>query len=488
MPAFRWLAALALLPAVASAAAADAPKYNVLFIAVDDLRPQLGCYGDPLVKSPHIDRLAARALVCDRAYCQQAVCSPSRTSLLTGRRPDTTRVYDLQTHFRTTIPDVVTLPQFFKQHGYVTRGLGKIYHGGLDDAQSWSAPHETAKAPGYGPEARALVRKLTEEARQKGLDLTKQQNRPRGPAWEAPDVPDNALVDGAAADRAVELLRELKGRPFFLAVGFAKPHLPFVAPKRYWDPYDPAKLPSAPNPKPPQGAPGFALHNFAELRSYHGMLRGNDPVTPEQARSLVHGYYACVSYLDAQVGRVLDELQRLGLAETTIVVLWGDHGWFLGEHGLWCKHANYEACTRVPLILAVPGQTRGQHTPALVEFVDIYPTLAELCGLPKPDGLEGTSFAPLVADPARPWKSAAFSQYPRQVPGQGRCMGHALRTDRYRLVEWAIPEKEFRRVELYDYQADPHETANLAERPDHAELVKRLTEQLRAGWRGAVPR
>jgi iduronate 2-sulfatase len=470
-----------------NAGAGEKQRLNVLFISVDDLRPQLGCYGDRVVRSPNIDRLASRGLVFNRAYCQQAVCSPSRTSLMTGRRPDTTRVYDLETHFRTYIPDVVTLPEHFKRHGYHAQGLSKIYHPGFDDPKSWSVPHWNPRAKNFGPEGQALIQRLREEAMKAGLDLTKRQNQPRGLPWEAPDVPDNYLQDGATATRAIEVLNEVKDRPFFLAVGFLKPHLPFVAPKKYWDLYSQEQIRLADNPSAPKDAPPYALHNSGELRQYHGIPR-QGPLSEEQARKMVHGYYAAVAYMDAQVGRVLDELDRLGLREKTVVVLWGDHGWQLGEHGLWCKHTNYETSARAPLILSAPGQkSAGKRTDALTEFVDIYPTLADLCGLPAPEGLEGTSARPLLEKPDRPWKQAAFSQYPRHIPGNGQGMGYALRTDRYRLVEWTVPGKEFREYELYDHQSDPGENENLAKRPEHAETVKQLAEMLHAGWKGALP-
>ncbi len=463
---------------------------NVLFIAIDDLRPQLGCYGDPVVKSPHLDQLAAEGLIFQRAYCQQAVCSPSRTSLLTGRRPDTTMVYDLQTHFRKTIPNVVTLPEQFKLHGYHTQGLSKVYHGGLDDPQSWSVPWWGPKRPTYHTKENiALLERLLAEAKAQGKDIRDWRQRPRGPAWEAPDVPDNALADGATADKAIQVLNEIKDRPFFFAVGFLKPHLPFVAPKKYWDLYRKDQLSLADNPFAPKDAPQVALTNWGELRKYYGIPK-QGPVSDEQALQLIHGYYACTSYTDAQVGRVIAELERLGLRERTIIIVWGDHGWQLGEHGLWCKHTNFETSVRSLLMISVPGQkTAGRSTDALVEFVDIYPTLCELCGLPLPEGLEGTSFVPLLEDPNRPWKKAAFSQYPRYVRGVGRVMGYSMRTDRYRFTEWrAVDEsKDFCQRELYDHKVDPKENVNIANRPENKRLVAQLAEQLHAGWKAALP-
>ncbi|HOZ47246.1 MAG TPA: sulfatase [Candidatus Hydrogenedentes bacterium] len=471
-------------------AAVDSPKptTNVLFIAVDDLRPQLGCYGDKVVKSPNLDRLAADGTVFTRAYCQQAVCSPSRTSLLTGRRPDTTLVYDLETHFRKTIPDVVTLPEQFKREGYHAQGLSKLYHGGLDDAQSWSVPWWKPEAQTYHlPQNVTDLAKRTAEAQAAGVKPSQIGRWPRGVPTEAPDIADNELADGKTADRAIEVLNAIKGGPFFLGVGFLKPHLPFIAPKKYWDLYPRDQLSLADNPFAPKDCPQYALTNWGELRHYVGVPKVG-PLSDEQALELIHGYYACASYTDAQIGRVVDALERLGLRDNTVIVVWGDHGWQLGEHGLWCKHTNFETSVHAPLICSAPKQkTRGVSCDALVEFVDIYPSMCELCGVPLPDGLEGASFAPLLDEPARPWKTAAFSQYPRYVDGVGRIMGYSMRTDRYRLTEWRGLEKDFTEYELYDHETDPKENVNIAQRPENAALVKQLAAQLQAGWRAALP-
>jgi arylsulfatase A-like enzyme len=481
------VAGAALGPALASGAgAAGGRRMNVLFLAVDDLKPVLGCYGDPTIQSPHIDRIAARGTVFTRAYCQQAVCSPSRTSLMTGRRPDTTRVYDLQTDFRDTIPDVITLPQQFKANGYHTRGMSKIYHPGFDDALSWSVPHWQPKRSEYAsPEAQRVMAESRKKALEAGWDGKSTQGRPRGLPFDAPDAPDNALADGATADHALEALNELKGQPFFLAVGFLKPHLPFVAPKKYWDLYKRSQFHVNENRAAPEGAPAYAPTNSAELRSYYGVPK-QGPIPDELALELIHGYYAAASFTDAQIGRVVGELDRLGLRDNTIVILWGDHGWHLGDHGMWCKHTNYEQATHAPLLISAPGQTPAKCD-ALVEFVDIYPTLCDACGVPTTDGLEGTSFRPLVDNPNRPWKKAAFSQYPRSRKPQGRLMGYAMRTDRYRLVEWRAVKGDFREYELYDYQTDPQEKTNLAAKPENQALVAELQKMLAAGWRGAVP-
>lgn len=467
---------------------------NVLFIAVDDLRPEFGAYGKPYVKSPNIDRLAARGVTFDRAYCQQAVCSPSRSSLLTGMRPDSTRVYDLVTHFRAALPDAVTLPQFFKENGYFVRGMGKLYHPGYEDPKSWSVPWENDKAAVYGSKENQEIRRASRDAaKAAGKTDSAANSSARGPAYESADVPDDTFIDGKIAVKAVKALQEQAARsktddarPFFLGVGFIRPHLPFVAPRKYWDLYDPSTIALAPNPSRQEGAPEYAVLDSGELRNYHGIPK-QGPIPDEVARTLKHGYYAAISYMDAQVGKVLDELDRLGLRENTIVVFWGDHGWKLGEHVAWCKHSNVELDTRVPLIVAAPGVApAGVHSNGIVEFVDVYPTLADLAGLTPPKELEGVSFAPLLRSPDRAWKPAAFSQYPR---GPQKLMGYTLHTDRYRLTQWVARSNhdKVEAVELYDLQADPQENHNIAGDPAQAATVALLTEQLGAGWRAATP-
>jgi len=465
---------------VSSQAADGGGKPNVLFVAVDDLRPAIGAYGDPIAKTPAMDALVARGVAFNRAYCQQAVCSPSRTSLLTGRRPDTTKVYDLVKHFRSGLPDVVTLPQHFKNNGYHTLAMGKIYHGGLDDLPSWSEPTWMPKVRSHSPEAQARLAQQKEEWKAKGKD----PGRARGVPYESPDVADDRLPDGAIASHAIEKLRAFKQnpqQPFFMAVGFLKPHLPFIAPKKYFDLYQPSQFKLPPNRQLPEGAPAWVGNNSGELRAYLDIPQ-QGPVPDEQALKLIHAYYAAASYMDAQLGRILAELDTLDLAKNTIVIFWGDHGWSLGEHGLWCKHTNYEDSTRVPLIIAGPGvQAAGARTDALVEFVDIYPTLSDLAGLPAALGLEGLSFKPLLSDPKRPWKRAAFSQYPRSMPPHGQGMGYTIRTHRWRLVEWRAKGQPVA-WELYDHQQDPAETVNLAGAAEHQKTLEELKTILAEGW------
>ena len=480
----RVLALVALIFAAicpSAVSARDAGKPNVLFIAVDDLRPELGCYGNALVKTPNIDALAARGLRFDRAYCQLALCNPSRASLLTGRRPETLGVFDLKTFVRDAAPDVVTLPELFKKNGYRSLSFGKIFHttnGNHEDAASWSAK---AYKPGPGRAAKGTA---PFKPGPKG-DADGAFHRDELPA-EARDCGDDDLPDGKIAAAAIAAMAAEKDKPFFLAVGFNKPHLPFLAPKRYWDLYDPKDIPLPANRSLPEAAPAFASNDASELRRYNGIPE-TGPIADDAARHLIHGYYACVSYADAQVGRLLAQLDKLGLRENTVVILWGDHGYHLGEQGTWNKRTNWEIATRVPLILSVPKQeaaSAGKGTTALVEFIDVYPTLVELCGLPAPTKLEGRSVVPLLRDPAAAWKAAAFSVYQKNVPELGGpALGHAMRTARYRLVEWRgmkPAEGNDRRVyELYDHEVNPRETTNIASRPESRQVLDSLIAQLR---------
>lgn len=466
---------------------------NVLFIAVDDLRPVLGCYGDKTAVTPHLDRLASRGTVFQHAYCQQALCSPSRLSLLTGKRPDTTRVWDLSTHFREALPATVTLPQFFKQQGYQTQGIGKIFHGNgkpASDPPSWT--HEPLLAINRDPKLRyALAKNL------QGSGLKRR-------ATESADVPDETYIDGQVCQATLTRLTEFKakGSPFFLAVGFRKPHLPFCAPRRYWQLYERAEISPPAHQTHPTNAPELATRSWRELEGYTD-IPTDGKLTSAKIQQLRHGYYACVSYIDAQIGRILKHLSELNLADNTLIVVWGDHGFHLGEQRLWTKANNYELSTRVPLIVALPKKTAGTadsnrsgnptFCSKLVELVDLYPTLAETCGLPLPRGLEGTSFYPLLKNPQQAWKPAAFSQHPRGTTssrhkGHGDIMGYAVRTDRYRYVEWR-QWKSGKVVarELYDYTTSGTETENCIGNPQHTQAQQELEKLLAAGWEHSKP-
>lgn len=485
-------------------------KPNILFIAVDDLRPELGCYGNTEIKSSSIDKLSEQGMVFTQAYCQSAVCNPSRASLLTGMRPDKIRVWDLRTDFRDNVPNATTLPQYFMQNGYHTVGIGKIYHNTIPDTLSWSEPKIYIDNYPFDPDAVYRDENILKE-----LDKRKEKIKSEGrekryidrfgewyikqDATEAPDVPDNAYFDGAQTDVAIHKLKELKDneKPFFFAIGYYRPHLPFNAPKKYWNMYDREKIPLADNNFLPKNAPLMAINNLRELRGYSDFKKVTHPIkgilSEEQARLLRHGYSASVSYIDAQIGRLLDELNRLGLRENTIIVLWGDHGWKLGEHASWCKMTNYDIDTHVPLIISAPTiKARGKQCNRLVEFVDIYPTLCELAGLPIPSELEGTSAVPLLKDPSLPWKKAVFSQFLREgiwkAPDGNEYMGYSIRTERYRYVEWINWDtKQFVANELYDHKFDAAENMNIAGKPENTDIVKDLSTQLKAGWREALP-
>jgi iduronate 2-sulfatase len=475
---------LGLLPTSLLAAAATSSRPNVLFIAVDDLRTSLGCYGDPVAITPHLDQLASRGAIFSRAYCQVAVCNPSRASVMTGRRPDTIKVWDLNTHFRENVPDVVTLPQHFKNHGYHSEAIGKIYHDppAFRDPGSWSVPAQL-------DDTRAVRGKYAREGNLRIYQPDGKIGDEKAAATEAADVPDNAYIDGRVADRAIERLRALgaQPQPFFLAVGIRRPHLPFSAPQRYWDLYDPAQLKTVTSPQPPRDAPALALHDSVELRGYTDMP-AKGAWTEQQLTTLRHGYYAATSYADAQIGRVLSTLREQGLEKNTVVIIWSDHGYHLGEHGLWAKTTNYEADTRVPLIIAYPNQPhRGVTTFALVELIDVYPTLVDLCGLPSSPGIEGRSLRPWLESPEHASPAASFSQFARPwiYRDKPAIMGYAVRTPTHRYVEWRhFGTREVVARELYAYDGDQHfETENLAGVPGEAARLRALAALLPAGSR-----
>ena len=488
---------------------APAGKLNVLMIPVDDLKPLLNCYGVEEILTPHIDRLAARGTVFLNNACQQAVCGPTRASLMTGLYPDSTGVWDLKTRMRDVNPDVLSMPQHFIQRGYETTGIGKTYDPRCVDKKldepSWSIRYGSEKrvyASGLGrsfrgyrnPETVAVADKAREAVKGKKFKSGGARNRAMAeaagpmaaPATECMDVPDNAYTDGTLADAGCRLLEKLSAgdKPFFLSVGFVKPHLPFVAPKKYWDLYDRAKIALHPFQERAKNGPELAYHNSGELRSYSNIPR-KGAIEPEQQAELIHGYRSCVSYVDAQVGKLLDKLDALGIADNTIVCLWGDHGWHLGDHGMWCKHSNFEQAVRAPLIIAAPGKPRGNKTDAPTGFVDVFPTLCELAGLPIPEQLQGKSVVPLMSNPTGSVREAILSQYPRGIDGRP-VMGYTLRDRRYRYVKWV--QMNYRKGErsgllvareLYDYQTDPYETVNQAENTDFAEVVARFEAVLK---------
>lgn len=471
---------------------------NILFLNVDDLKPMLGPYDYKDISSPNIDRLAKNGVVFENAYCQQAVCAPSRISLLTGLRPDKTKVWDLRTFMRDMNPDVVTLPQIFKQNGYETVGYGKIFHGARNGDQiSWTIPYEKddkltyADGFDYPASGKYQAKEIHEayiEVKNQNLNY-KQRNRllrDKGfrPSTESLDVPDDAYEDGAIAVQAMKQLEHFSksDKPFFLALGFHKPHLPFVAPKKYWDLYDRDEITLASYQKKAENAPPSAYHTWGELRNYSDIPR-EDPVPEDKQRELIHAYKACVSYIDAQIGMVMNKLDKLGLRENTIVILWGDHGWHLGDHGLWCKHSNFEQATRVPLIISAPSYLKHQKASTMAELVDIYPTLTELAGFHVGEHLEGKSLVPALKDANKIIKDYAISQYPR---GNNK-MGYSIRTNRYRLTLWLqgkfykeniISNPDIIGVELYDYQVDPLETKSLVNETGYEEIKEKLQKKL----------
>lgn len=435
--------------------AADRP--NVLFIAVDDLRPEIGCYGMPHIHSPNIDKLAAAGTVFERAYCMVPTCGASRAALMTSIRPHRTRFINHLAWAEKDAPGITTLNTHFKQNGYTTISNGKIFHHPTDSQEGWSQPAWRPKGPAYKLEASLAAAKTTPKQ--------------RGPAYESADVKDDFYKDGKLANKAIQDLRRLKkeGNPFFLAVGFFKPHLPFVAPKKYWDLYDPATIHLPETYHRPKDAPDAAIHNSGELRAYAG-IPAKGPVSDETARNMIHGYYACVSYTDANIGKLLDELDRLELANDTIVVLWGDHGWNLGEHTLWCKHSCFETSMHAPLIVKVPGKYAGQKTAALTEFIDVYPSLCELCGLDIPEHCQGESFVPLLKDPTAPGKPFAIGRFQA---------GDTIRTDSFRYTEYSTPQNSVEATMLYDHQQDPAEDNNIVKQNEMQEKVQQLSTQLK---------
>lgn len=460
----------------------DAPKLNVLMIAVDDLRPELNCYGATHIHSPNIDRLASEGVRFDRAYCQVAVCGASRASLLSGCRPETTNCWDYKTLLRSKMPKVLTLPQHVRNSGYETTFLGKVYHSGTDDPQGWSL-----KAAEWAPADKSKGKGYVKTPYYKRIPHPSNPKLKHGPSVEnGGDVPDDAYTDGHNADRAVKLLERFAthDKPFFLAVGFIKPHLPFVAPGKYWDLYDRDTIQVPPRDDVIDGVP-YAGSTWGELKNYPDIPRNVKYLDDAKSKELIHGYYASVSFMDAQVGKLLDALDKHDLRKNTIVVLWGDHGWYLGDFGDWCKHTNYEVATRVPLIVSAPGLPSKQSTTGLTEFVDIYPTLCDLTGLKIPTHCQGRSFKPVLQNPQQSWKQAAFSQYNKSKPKVGPVRGTSIRTSRFRYTEWRSRKTgKLEDIELIDFDNDPNATRNVAAEPKYESFLPELQKLCRQSSTG----
>lgn len=458
----RWCLLLSLF-AVTLANIHAAEKLNALFIAVDDMNNALGCYGDPLIKTPNLDKLAARGVRFDRAYCQFPLCSPSRSSLMTGLRPDTTQVFDLKKHFRSVVPDAVTLSQHFMTNGYFAARVGKIYHygnpgdigtDGLDDAPSWNKR--------INPKGRdkAEESQITNFTPKRGLGSSL--------SFMASDGTDEEQTDGMVATEIIKLMEENKNKPFFLAAGFYRPHCPYVAPKKYFDLYPLEKISLPPISESEfRDVPAAALASTSP-RPYFG-------VTADEARKAKQAYYATISFVDAQVGRLLEALDRLKLADKTVIVFWSDHGYHWGEHGLIMKQSNFEESARVPLLIAGPGvKAAPKGCQRTVELLDLYPTLSDLCNLPKPAKVQGVSLKPLLQDPNVKWDRPAFTQVSR-----GNMPGHSVRTERWRYTEWDNGKIG---AQLYDHQNDPKELNNLIKDPKYASVVAEMKALVQKNW------
>ncbi|MBP1637350.1 MAG: iduronate sulfatase [Bacteroidetes bacterium] len=487
-------------------------KYNILFISVDDLRPELGCYGNKVIQTPNIDRLAQMGMTFTNAHCQVAISAPSRASMMTGLRPDSTHVWHLEDKFRQTIPSVQTMPQYFHQFGYYTVSIGKIFHNHMPDSVSFDEPDlrpakyrtkdmvdRDAESFYYDDE----INKELAQVREKRLEKNPKAYAggwAYGRSTECSEAPDTAFYDGAQTELALQTIKRIKNKksPFYLALGYFRPHLPFVAPKKYWDLYDRDKIPMANNQFLPMNAPVMASHNNGEMRGCYDLEYVKHPavyrMNADTAKLLKHGYYASVSYLDACVGRLMQGLQEMNMLDNTIIVLWGDHGWKLGEHNAWGKHTNYRIDTRAPLIVYAPNAAKnGTKNNALVELVDVFPTLCDLSNVPTPNFLQGSSFKLLLNDSVPQWKTAVFSQYhrkPVESLDNKRYMGYSMTTSNYHYVEWRywdydkkVASKEVVARELYDLSTDPDENINIAIYPENQEVVTQLAEQLKGGWR-----
>lgn len=487
---------------------------NVLFVIVDDLRPELGCYGNSEIRTPRFDKFAEESILFTRTHCQAAACAPSRASVMLGMRPDSTRVWSLGEKFRVINPKAVTMPQHFHKYGYYTVSMGKIFHNHMPDPVSFDEPdlrppkYKTPELIDRDPESFYHDEDLKKEHTKVREERIKRNPNAYaggwayGRSWEAYDGPDNVFYDGAQTDLALGKLKELKGKkqPFYLALGYYRPHLPFVAPKKYWDLYDRNSLSLASNPFLPKNSPPMAINSMYELRACYDLEFVKHPsefqLSEETSRLLKHGYYASVSFVDACFGRIMNGLKELDLDKNTIVVVWGDHGWKLGEHGSWCKQTNYNIDTQVPLFVRAPGvHRRGLECHQLTELVDLFPTLCDLAGIEIPEYMEGTSLKPLLKEPDLKWKSAVFSQYhrrPRNSPDGKRYMGFSMVTQKYHYVEWRYWNDENKTagktaaIELYDIETDSEENVNIAGLNENREILDKLSKQLQAGWRAAM--
>ena len=459
------------LSAIGSPLLTQAQPYNVLFIAVDDLRPEIGCYGNKIIKTPNIDGLASTGVVFNRAYCQQAICMASRASLMTGIFPEKNGIYKC-IPVNQSNPGDVTMNKFFENQGYTTRGFGKIYHFPVDHRNAFSTWIDSPSQPGKKWQGRGYLAKES---------IALVNNKGFGPAYESPDVDDSDYYDGFTANKACESLITLskEKRPFFLAVGFHRPHLPFCAPKKYWDLYNEEEIMLADNQYLPENFTEHTIYNFGELRAYDGIPKGKELLPADLQKKLKHGYYASVSYSDALIGKILKTLKDQGLDKNTIVVLWGDHGWKLGEHGMWCKHTNFELDTHVPLIIKAPGQ-KPERTDNFVELLDLYPTLVDLCGFKIPAQLDGKSLVTIMKNPAKQVSNAAFSIYPHSKEDADKLvMGYSVGTPRYRYIEWVqIKNGKVMGTELYDHSIDPKENKNIASLPGNESVCRDLSKLL----------
>lgn len=473
-------AMLALFVAIWSGTSLQAGVRNVLFIAVDDLRCELGAYGSSFIKTPNLDRLAAEGTFFKQSYCQIPLCGPSRASLMTGRYPETLKMFDNSRSWRDRNPDAVSLAQHFKNHGYSSIAAGKIYHNGLlhlDDA-SWSDPNipfwaNSLREDYRNQDSLITLAEMEEKVVKAGASHDiHMESLPVVPPYENQQVADEETTDGRIAQFGMEQLQRFRdsGEPFFLALGFHKPHLSFNAPEKYWDLYDRDALPSAPNLNVPEEY-FKQYYNSWYIRQFKNMPK-EGPFPKETAKTLRHAYFACVSFVDAQIGKVLDELKRLGLDNDTLVVLWGDHGYLLNDHGVFGKHNHFEQALRAPLIVSVPKMKQAGVVSGPVEFIDIYPTVCELVGMPIPDGVQGRSQvkALLSGDSVR---NAAYSVYgnPNGV------FSRSIRTKQYRYIEWVRNGRREHQA-LFDYQTDPQETRNLIDEVPYEQTVKVLENEI----------